>query len=314
MSRATEQTAIAVRGWSRHYETADTRKRAAPLPWVRLQADLSSWGWTQLRARPSEMADALAAWLVILEVAAVSRPRGILVRSGVPLTTGDLSIMSGLPHRQIVAGCGRLWQVGWIDLISWPHKTRGFAYDSDGEKREKWPSQAISADRGRSRQKVAQDKDVDGDVDEDGDFYVDPRSTPSVESLVSVWNEVAAELSLPRVAKINDSRRATARSALREEPDLDVWRVAFYLIGRSDFHAGRNDTGTVYATFDYAIRPKKRGRWLDAARTGDAGQRMPRKMTARHLEEMADAYEADAARLEEPRPPRPRLAAGGDGD
>ena len=84
--------------------------------------------------------------------------------------------------------------------------------------------------------------------------------------LADAWNETAGAEGLPKVTSVSAARKRHAENRLREA-DLDTWKAAFRLIAHDPFCRGQNDRGWK-ADFDYAIRPEKSGKWLDAARTG----------------------------------------------
>jgi hypothetical protein len=65
------------------------------------------------------------------------------------------------------------------------------------------------------------------------------------------------------------------KTALIEEPDLAVWELAFTAICSDRFNLGQNDRSW-RADFDYAIRPEKRGKWLDEARANRRAIGQPR--------------------------------------
>lgn len=142
---------------------------------------------------------------------------------------------------------------------------RGIGEDRIGEEgkgeEEKVPSEPMSAGA-----------DVPEDESQDemflGHSVWNGKGKPhlSPHGLAALWNEVAAAKSLPLVTKMGGSRLRAAKGALKDESNWEVWGRAFELISRDEFLTGRNDTSTVYADFDYAIRPAKREKWLDRAR------------------------------------------------
>ena len=66
---------------------------------------------------------------------------------------------------------------------------------------------------------------------------------------------------------MSPARTRHAANRLKEAP-VEVWARAYALICADPFCRGTNDRGW-RASFDYALRPEKSGRWLDAARSPD---------------------------------------------
>jgi hypothetical protein len=118
-----------------------------------------------------------------------------------------------------------------------------------------------------------------------------PKAPKPLPPLVALWNRVAGEAGLPKVALFTSARERTAKAALVEEPDLGVWERAFQAIAADKFNRGGNDRHW-RADFDYAVRPSKRGKWLDEARNANA--------TENHAPVLTPAeVEADMARRRE---------------
>ena len=79
-----------------------------------------------------------------------------------------------------------------------------------------------------------------------------PRPAKAIHPLGALWNAVAGDVGLPKVAAWTSARDRAAKGALAEEPDLGVWDRAFRAIGSSKFHKGGNDRGWK-ADFDWLI-------------------------------------------------------------
>ena len=92
---------------------------------------------------------------------------------------------------------------------------------------------------------------------------------PALHPLAVAWNEAARPAGLALVGKIAPTRAKHIAARLREEPELAVWAKAFALIAADPFCKGVNERGW-RADFDYALRPEKCAKWLDAARSGQA--------------------------------------------
>lgn len=116
----------------------------------------------------------------------------------------------------------------------------------------------------------------------------DPKPTKAkpLPPLATLWNRIASDAGLPQVASFTASRDRTTKAALVEEPDLGVWERAFRAIASDKFNRGGNDRHW-RADFDYAIRPSKRGKWLDEARNATPTGAEPAPMTPE--EQAADA-------------------------
>lgn len=108
--------------------------------------------------------------------------------------------------------------------------------------------------------------------------------------LAQAWNRIAGGAGLPRVTTLSAARVRHVKARMVDEPDLAVWERAFAAIAADPFCAGRNDRGW-RATFDYALRPEKCGRWLDLARSGTATS------TSSGPTDPAEVEALDAARL-----------------
>jgi hypothetical protein len=91
--------------------------------------------------------------------------------------------------------------------------------------------------------------------------------------LAKAWNDVAEAEGLPKVSVCAGSRLRHAKARLAEA-DVETWTTAYRLIAQDPFCRGENDRGW-RANFDYAVRPEKSGRWLDAARNGAGAAIVP---------------------------------------
>jgi hypothetical protein len=77
---------------------------------------------------------------------------------------------------------------------------------------------------------------------------------PSPRDLAELWNQISGPLPKVVAEKLSDFRKQKARVRLREEPDLDQWKIAIEKLTKWDWGTGNNDRGWV-ATFDYLLRP-----------------------------------------------------------
>jgi hypothetical protein len=82
-----------IRDWDRHYEVAQTRK-VDRLQWLAVPLKHDGLGFRRVMALPEGMA-LYGAWMLILQVAAKCRPRGVLVDDSGPMTAQDLALKTG---------------------------------------------------------------------------------------------------------------------------------------------------------------------------------------------------------------------------
>lgn len=89
------------------------------------------------------------------------------------------------------------------------------------------------------------------------------RSCASADArdLVNDWNGMAADLDLPKVAKLTEQRKRAIRSRLKQNT-MDEWKEAFRAIRRSRFCQGENDRGWK-ADFDFLLQPKSFTRLIE---------------------------------------------------
>ncbi len=89
------------------------------------------------------------------------------------------------------------------------------------------------------------------------------ENTRQTQGLLDIWNEVAKELGLPKVRALGKGqRRVKVLTRLKDEPDLEQWRLGASKISESDFLTGANDRGWL-ANFDWFIRPDTLNKLLE---------------------------------------------------
>lgn len=110
----------------------------------------------------------------------------------------------------------------------------------------------------------------------DGGGEIGKKSEPALTlpPLALLWNEKVAGRGLPTVRSWTAARDRTAKTRLREEPDLAVWGRAIDVMLENPWNTGTNP-GKWTATFDYLIAPSKAGRLLDAGRAAAEPQAPP---------------------------------------
>ena len=76
-----------------------------------------------------------------------------------------------------------------------------------------------------------------------------------VEDVVEVWNEMAEQCGLAKVAKLTDVRRKKIKARIKEY-SVEDWSKAMKAIYNSKFLRGENDRGWK-ADFDFLLEPSK---------------------------------------------------------
>lgn len=85
------------------------------------------------------------------------------------------------------------------------------------------------------------------------------------QDFVTLWNTAVAGTKITRCFKMSRVEERYALEAIHDEEDPAVWAQAFALIAADPFYRGTNDRGW-RADLEYALRPSKRGTWLNRAR------------------------------------------------
>jgi hypothetical protein len=76
-------------------------------------------------------------------------------------------------------------------------------------------------------------------------------TTPPAEGLLGVWNSSCGP-SLPKASKLTPKRKEKVLARLREEPELDYWRLTVEKLAASSFCTGNSEQGW-RASFDWLI-------------------------------------------------------------
>lgn len=109
------ESPMRVRNWDALYENNRTRilKR---MEWVPIPNSLAGDGYTELVDHPNAAAH-LGAWLAIVQVASLCKPRGVLLRSnGQPHDAASLARITRLPVDVFYEVLPRLLSIGWLEL------------------------------------------------------------------------------------------------------------------------------------------------------------------------------------------------------
>ena len=120
---------LRIRNWDAKYETHESRK-VHRLEWVKIPNDLIDLGYRQLIDHPDGAAH-LGAWLGIVEVASICKPRGTLAENSTCLSSKHLFLKTGLPEVLFQAAIPRLIAIGWLeDVADLPANSPGIASGS----------------------------------------------------------------------------------------------------------------------------------------------------------------------------------------
>ncbi len=84
---------------------------------------------------------------------------------------------------------------------------------------------------------------------------VSDKPSLKVEDVVEVWNEMAEQCGLAKVAKLTDVRRKKIKARIKEY-SVEDWSKAMKAIYNSKFLRGENDRGWK-ADFDFLLEPSK---------------------------------------------------------
>jgi hypothetical protein len=107
-----------IKDWSARYETNETRKLKS-LSWVRLNNKMDGLAFRLLAKRP-DAANLFCAWVLMLELASKSSPRGELKHNNLPLSPGEMGEITGFPGEIFESALSFLSdaKIGWIEQIS----------------------------------------------------------------------------------------------------------------------------------------------------------------------------------------------------
>lgn len=91
-----------------------------------------------------------------------------------------------------------------------------------------------------------------------------PAKPDEVAEAIAMWNGLAAECGLPKVAVATDPRKAALRQRLKECGGLEGWQIALDRIRGSPWMLGQNDRGW-RADLDFIIRQSKFVKLMEGA-------------------------------------------------
>lgn len=109
-------TLYRIRDWNDNFETHETRKLKS-LDWTRLPNKQDGLGFRRIAAHPRRV-ELFCAWTLIVQVASKSPrdQRGQLIRDNLPLSPGDLSVITGFPEEifEVAFSFFSEPNVGWL--------------------------------------------------------------------------------------------------------------------------------------------------------------------------------------------------------
>lgn len=111
---------ITIRNWDAHFEKAQTRKIEGPLSWVAIPTKHDGKSFRRLMAHDNGPAF-YAVWVLLVQVAAKQKRRGVLADDDGPLTTTDIHLKTALPKDLVDAGIKVLSskEIGWVVVEEW---------------------------------------------------------------------------------------------------------------------------------------------------------------------------------------------------
>lgn len=107
-----------IKDWSSRYETNETRKLKS-LSWVKLNNRMDGLAFRLLSKR-KDGPTIFCAWVLMLELASKSTPRGDLSHNNLPLSPGEMGEITGFPGEIFENAIKFLCdpKIGWIERIS----------------------------------------------------------------------------------------------------------------------------------------------------------------------------------------------------
>lgn len=108
-------TLYIIRDWNEHFECAQSRKIKGPMTWVSIPCKHDGLGFRRIMAL-SDGPAVYGTWVLIVEVAAKCKVRGVLADERGPLTSEELAFKTGCPQQNFDRALEILTseRVGWI--------------------------------------------------------------------------------------------------------------------------------------------------------------------------------------------------------
>lgn len=113
---------ITIRDWDNHFEKAQTRKIEGPLSWVAIPTKHDGKSFRRLMAHDNGPAF-YGVWVLLVQVAAKQKRRGVLADDDGPLTATDIHLKTGLPKNLVEEAVKVLCSkdIGWVVVAEWEH-------------------------------------------------------------------------------------------------------------------------------------------------------------------------------------------------
>lgn len=186
---------------------------------------------------------------------------GLLDEPSTDLRSRKIAVKLGVQVRELDEIARRLREVGLIDVDMVPVAWEELQYRSDNStaRVKKFREKQACNDVKRAGNVSVAAQETETEAEEEGTNV--PVKSDDLTELVSDWNDLAAELGLPKVAKLTEARRRAARCRLKQNT-LDEWKEAFRAIRRSGHCQGDNDRGW-RADFDFLLQPKSFARLIE---------------------------------------------------
>lgn len=160
-------TAYRIRDWSKHFETADSRKLKA-FPWVRCPVKQGR-GYKRLVAADRTGA-MLGVWTAIMQLAAQMPERGTLADDDGPLDADDIAVATMLDAETVQRAIDLLTdpanRIQWLESVEW---------EAVGDDRE------ITGDNGRAQEITGDNREMSGDNGKQREITGNNGRLPGIE-------------------------------------------------------------------------------------------------------------------------------------
>ena len=238
-------------------------------PWMKFYP--ADW-----RADPALKICSLAArglWVEMLSIMHEAEPRGHLVIKGRPVTPPMLAALVGVSADEIVPLIGELEDAGVFDrrksgvIVSrrmekdenLSRKNRANGEKGGNPNLCNKTEKTESVNRGDKAKKLeARSQKPEDNTHTSLRSVCEPDPPDEIEKMVSAWNALAKQLSLPQVQRITGTRRSKARQRLSEAGGLAGWEAALGKVSASSFLRGDGERSNGHenwvCSFDFLLR------------------------------------------------------------
>lgn len=90
---------------------------------------------------------------------------------------------------------------------------------------------------------------------EDGGGVKKEDALPELSEAVSIWNDMAEAVSLPKIQRLTEPRSRALKARLSECEGIEGWRIAIAKVRDSPWMHGKNDRGW-RADIDFILKPR----------------------------------------------------------